>query len=517
MKSSLMPFLYQTRTIQQHAASGRRWPQSEQPNPKTTSDHVPFEHTKDLKELDDTSDVETTITNTEKAVFERLFTNIPIEGKTPKSTRDIKSEADTITKTKPAASMSAMPTSTDHAPRIDPTAFPVPLQRMAATAAQKLQTQQEEAFRKQENDIMTTAWQRAKAGQEKRRQADPLEKEIMVERERVLSRIAKAKTDVELWQVLEGEVFSKIEALDLDDTRSNTKVELQAAKARVDVQIFNARVKLKAARKAAKKSEKEAVNTVEILETTDRTALENAEVRIQAPVVQKRRTRKATPEERVARAEAKLAEYEEKMNDIRSMKIEPQQQEPKNAELSLIGPNYSIFLTTAIVTLRTNFPTSTLPFTILPRLKSLGRGSYALGASTPLYNELIKAVWHSYTDFRFIDELLQEMDNGGLEFDQNTLDILEEIRLEGNRIKNGRYGINRRAVWSTDIIQNGWRKVILWIPNVRDRVERDIVRRAKEMAQDQQEVEERHANVPHRQETESNIWTRESAAPTHAN
>jgi hypothetical protein len=479
MKSSLMPFLYQTRTIQQPAASGRRWLQSEQPASRTPSDHIPFERTEDLEEVGPISDDESSITNTEKAVFGRLFTEIPIDGETPKSAHDIKSEAETTCEPKPAR----LPVSTENLSRIVPTAFPAPLQKMAATAAQKIQIQQEEARRKQRDDIVITARRMAKVGQDMKRQEDPLEKKIMTEQQRVLGGIANAKTDVGLWQVLEGEVFSKIEALDLDDTRSNSKAKLQKTKARVQVQIFKARSKLKAARKAAKKAEDEAEMAIEAPEEAGVAVKEDVEVRSRKAVVQNTRTRKASPEDEVARAEAKLVGHEGKMNEIKMIEAKYEQQGRKTAELSLIGPSYSLFLTTATVALRTNFPTSTLPFTILPKLKSLGRGSYALGASTALYNELIKAVWQTYTDFRFIDELLQEMDNGGLEFDQNTLDILEEIRLEGNRIKNGRYGINRRAVWSTDIIQNGWRRVILWIPTVRERVERDMARRSEEMAQ----------------------------------
>jgi len=161
---------------------------------------------------------------------------------------------------------------------------------------------------------------------------------------------------------------------------------------------------------------------------------------------------------------------------------EKKQKKVKGAllRLAVVGPNYPSLLVTAMRELRVSFPSSHLPFSILPAVKRLGRASYALGASTPLYNELIAATWNTYSDFGRIDELMQEMETGGLEFDAGTLQVLDSIRLEGNRIKNGRYGINRRAVWSTDLIQNGWRKVISWIPLVKERMEVGAERLASE-------------------------------------
>jgi len=444
----LTPLFYQTRTIQQNAGSGRRWAQPEQEAPKTPSDHVPFEHGEDIKDVHNPSDMKTTITNTEKAAFERLFnTVIPrvvqqsVEGDNSSET------ADTTSKPKVALAILTPPSSIEIRPNINPTAFPAPLQKMAATAAQKLEILQEEALLRQKEDKRRAMWLEAKTKEQNKKRSDPLENKINSEQKRIHKLITKAKTDVDLWRILEGEVFSKIEALDLDGTKA-AQAEVEAAKTAVAAAKIATKYKKKKIAMAAEKAAKLEKETSE------------AEI------------------EEAAKLESIASEARKK-------------KKKKTVDLAIIGPNYATFLTTAFITLRTNFPTSTLPFTILPKVKSLGRSSYALGASTQLYNELIRVVWLTYTDFRLINELLQEMVNGGSEVDEGTLNVLEAIRLEGNRIKNGRYGVNRRAVWSTDVVQNGWRKIILWIPLVRQRIELGLRRREvamrKEPGQDEEE------------------------------
>jgi Mtf2 family len=219
---------------------------------------------------------------------------------------------------------------------------------------------------------------------------------------RVEGLLCAAKTDVELWNVLEREVFSIIRELDLDGAAANTEMKGKGAK---------------------------------------------------------RNSRRATP--------------------ILKPTTENICEEIDHASgLAIIGPNYPSFLVIAVRQLRQEFPSSSLSLTILPTVKDLGRGSYVLGASTVLYNELISLAWLTYADFECIEELLQDMDNSGVDFDGNTLELLESIHDEARKACMGRFGATVAAVWEMDRFTDGWRKLERWRDIIKGRMQAEAIRKA---------------------------------------
>lgn len=219
---------------------------------------------------------------------------------------------------------------------------------------------------------------------------------------RVEGLLCAAKTDVELWNVLEREVFSIIRELDLDGAAANTEMKGKGAK---------------------------------------------------------RNSRRATP--------------------ILKPTTEDICEEIDHASgLAIIGPNYPSFLVIAVRQLRQEFPSSSLSLTILPTVKDLGRGSYVLGASTVLYNELISLAWLTYADLECIEELLQDMDNSGVDFDGNTLELLESIHDEARKACMGRFGATVAAVWEMDRFTDGWRKLERWRDIIKDRMQAEAIRKA---------------------------------------
>jgi hypothetical protein len=183
---------------------------------------------------------------------------------------------------------------------------------------------------------------------------------------------------------------------------------------------------------------------------------------------------------------------------IRSLQLDGPEKKPEGEEmvykpdpkqLAIIGPNYPSFLLMAIRQLRTNFPASLLAFQILPEVKQLGRSSYVLGASTPLYNEVIAATWQVWADGQKIDDLLKEMNNSGLEFDENTLALLQRIQQEGSRAMSGRQGEVKRMWWNFELVQNGWSRVCEWIPVVEERLQALAVRLANEREMQREQIE----------------------------
>ncbi|KAL9108356.1 MAG: hypothetical protein Q9227_006816 [Pyrenula ochraceoflavens] len=105
--------------------------------------------------------------------------------------------------------------------------------------------------------------------------------------------------------------------------------------------------------------------------------------------------------------------------------------------LTLVSRLYPTALNFALSTLVYHFPTSPIPANILPRIKSLGRPSYVLGANTLLFNTLLSHRWRVYSDLRGIDALLDEMRNLGVPYDDNTLKIIDEICARGLKEQSG--------------------------------------------------------------------------------
>ncbi|EOD48979.1 hypothetical protein UCRNP2_4275 [Neofusicoccum parvum UCRNP2] len=231
----------------------------------------------------------------------------------------------------------------------------------------------------------------------------PLRKAQKEQFEHVEKLLREATSDVELWNVLENEVFSVIRRLNLDAPQFFAGQEDEATK------------------KEEEKEEEE--------------------------------------------------EEEEEGN--------PEEDSESFSEFQIIGPNYPSFMLIAMRQLRVDFPGSTLALALLPAIKSLGRGSYALGASTELYNELLAMAWLTYSDFQGIDDLLQEMENGGIDFDTNTLDLLDSIKKNALDAKSGRLGDGASAVLEMDRFKRGIRRLQRWRDEIRMRMETEAIRQAK--------------------------------------
>jgi len=76
------------------------------------------------------------------------------------------------------------------------------------------------------------------------------------------------------------------------------------------------------------------------------------------------------------------------------------------------------------ILLKKNFPSSSLSLVIYSSIKDAGLYSYALAASTELYNLVIEAAWKHYGDVHQIVTLLEEMNKNGLDFDNTTVDLV---------------------------------------------------------------------------------------------
>lgn len=192
------------------------------------------------------------------------------------------------------------------------------------------------------------------------------------ERRRVEAKMREAKTDFELWDVLEEEVFSMVEKLGIS---GNPKVV-----SRVRQPPMSIRDK----RKAAKKKRGKTVD-----------------------------------------------EQSTAVGQMEALGAEPATMENTHqAELSMdiYGPLYPSYLLSALRLLDQQFARSSpMALNLLPRIKELGLMSYVLGVSSPFYNTLAGILWHRYGDAKATLDLLEEMGQVGLYLNGKTEAVLYEI------------------------------------------------------------------------------------------
>jgi hypothetical protein len=136
----------------------------------------------------------------------------------------------------------------------------------------------------------------------------------------------------------------------------------------------------------------------------------------------------------------------------------------------ILFPNYPHHLLTALVSLRTNFPGSPLPLTILPTIKFLGRSSYALGATTLLYRHLLRTAWLQQASYILIDNLLTDMETNVIEFDSGILEVLEAIIKEYEMARSGRLGKEMQLVYGMEMWGEGVKKIKTWRNDVAERL-----------------------------------------------
>ncbi|KAL1852675.1 hypothetical protein Plec18170_005808 [Paecilomyces lecythidis] len=94
---------------------------------------------------------------------------------------------------------------------------------------------------------------------------------------------------------------------------------------------------------------------------------------------------------------------------------------------TVVSELYPNMLFTTLSLLKTHFPDSPLIGQLLPTVKSHGRTSIVLGASTRLYNELMDYYWQTYDDLPAVVSLLEEMDSTGVEPNLWTYSLVKKI------------------------------------------------------------------------------------------
>ncbi|CCE31625.1 uncharacterized protein CPUR_05478 [Claviceps purpurea 20.1] len=97
----------------------------------------------------------------------------------------------------------------------------------------------------------------------------------------------------------------------------------------------------------------------------------------------------------------------------------------RKRSMDVHGPLYTHFIDGGLALFDTAFARpSEYAFEILPRVKSLGLPSYVLGVSSPFYTRLARMHWMRFGDAAAALDILQEMSSAGLYADESTHELL---------------------------------------------------------------------------------------------
>ncbi|KAF2240817.1 hypothetical protein BU26DRAFT_525724 [Trematosphaeria pertusa] len=396
---TLAPFLYQTATILQWKPIAQPIARRAASSRSNPEDDIPFEDGVLPPAEDEVNTArKSTITGSERAAFEKLYKKFNAPPGRPKQARD--DDTDQI------ADEYYEDDDDDPSSSTLDAVFDAVL-----SGKQTPRTPKPKAWKpRKTEDLATLAKEILRPETEKARdrpkreaaaKAQKIRRIQDEERERVKGLLEGAQTDRELWEVLEREVFGVIKSLDLDGTR-----------------------KAEASKKGKGKQ-------------------------------------KDTPAQPPSLPELDAAAPRFPTSPTDNI-YKPPKRDTTRHDPSIVFPNFPHHLIVAAKTLRTDFPASPLPLSIIPTLKSLGRSSYALGATTSLYKILLRTAWlqhHSYTQ---VCSLLQDMDNGGIECDYGILNLLDEIISEYRVARSGKLGRGMQVVLGMEQFEEGIKRLRVW-------------------------------------------------------
>ena len=281
---------------------------------------------------------------------------------------------------------------------------------------------------------------------------------------RVTALLREARTDIEIWRVLEKEVFYKATELD-----KFLKQEEKAKKAAM------ATTKHRSPKKA------ESVNPISttpslIGERSDSTTSNLTGYAPNDPIAPA--TEKALSKG-IADTSSALAP---------TVTISPIS---TPHPLSILQTNYAPLLLLAMRLLRTRFPCSTYAPALIPHVKQLGPISYVLGASIALYNEMLYIRWVHYRDMHACADLVQEMVEQGVGTDDTTGRVFRDAKMVrakemSNFQKNVSSDVQASSKvatvwWNLQGVSSGWER---WREAEREAArerKEEEVRRAREM------------------------------------
>jgi hypothetical protein len=126
-----------------------------------------------------------------------------------------------------------------------------------------------------------------------------------------------------------------------------------------------------------------------------------------------------------------------------------------------------------------DFPSSQLSVSLLPYLKSLGPTTFALAASTKLYNRHMRSLFKSQSNLPQVVHTLEEMDKEVYEFDDKTRDLVESIRKRGALARRMIFGGGMSALWGGERFRKASRAATYWAHKIDGRMQEQALKEAR--------------------------------------
>lgn len=125
-----------------------------------------------------------------------------------------------------------------------------------------------------------------------------------------------------------------------------------------------------------------------------------------------------------------------------------------------------------------DFPATHLGVSLLPYLKSLGPTTFALAASTRLYNNHMRAL-RAGGNLPSIMHTLEEMDKEVFEFNDKTHDLVSWITKRSFPARNGTYGVGVAALWNGERYRKAVNATARWNKIIAERMQEKALRQAR--------------------------------------
>ena len=238
--------------------------------------------------------------------------------------------------------------------------------------------------------------------------------------ERVSSLLEAAKTDEEVWRVIEKEAFSRVREMNLQLKEEEKKKKKTAAKPK--------------GKRKSKREEKQQDSSTLVTNTSPTTV-------------------------------------HEKPSEV--------------SPLEILQTNYALHCLRAIRLFRQHFPASPFAMALLPQIKSLGPISYILGASTEFYNEMLYIRYKHHLDPNGVVDLIDEMIDQGIGTDKLTWALLQDGHRYHNKAMRNDFGPMVQGLTQLQGFRTGWSR---W-EEVRKRVRQENeMARQRKLEEDQVEA-----------------------------
>ncbi|KAL8966460.1 MAG: hypothetical protein Q9197_005965 [Variospora fuerteventurae] len=188
---------------------------------------------------------------------------------------------------------------------------------------------------------------------------------------------------------------------------------------------------------------------------------------------------------RLSKIEQEAAAAAEQKQSLR-----PTEKTTQEAKIeAILSSNYSDYCLAAMRDLRRGYPTSPYCMNLLPTIKRLGPISHVLAASVDLYNEILFLLWKEYSDLHGMADLIIEMGNQGLPSNEVTMRILRMVR----NAKFFAFAEDRpmKSWWDLHPVQEGYRRLSALAKAMHREIFQAQVRRSVEEMEARNKIEER--------------------------